>query len=163
MRQHGFISLPLTGYLALAAGAVILAIGIALKVQTSRLNTAQTELATEKANYKAFQVSVKAAGDAQIAKNEQTLKEREKINGERFKALQSRYADIAAKYGRLRGESANSRAGSLPDVPTTARAPDDAARDSQILGILEHAEIQAVRLQELQEWLRQTAISDQVR
>lgn len=42
MNQRGF--LPITGYAALAAGAVILALGIALKVQSARLEASEANL-----------------------------------------------------------------------------------------------------------------------
>lgn len=53
MNQRGFISLGLTGYLAIAAGAVILTLGVALKWQSSRLETCHIERATEKARFNA--------------------------------------------------------------------------------------------------------------
>jgi len=42
--QRGFVSLPLTGWLALAAGAAILALLLALKVQSARLDAKDAEL-----------------------------------------------------------------------------------------------------------------------
>jgi len=42
--QRGFVTLPLTGWLALAAGAAILALLLALKVQSARLDAKEAEL-----------------------------------------------------------------------------------------------------------------------
>ena len=48
--MRGFISLPLAG--ALAAGAVILALGLALKVQSARLDASQADLEACTTRYK---------------------------------------------------------------------------------------------------------------
>lgn len=42
--QRGFVTLPLAGWLALAAGAAILALLLALKVQSARLDAKEAEL-----------------------------------------------------------------------------------------------------------------------
>ena len=44
MKQHGLLQSPLLAWGALAAGAVILALGVSLKIQTSRLGAAQEQL-----------------------------------------------------------------------------------------------------------------------
>jgi len=43
-RPSGFIALPITGYIALAAGAVIIGLLLALKVQSARLDAKDAEL-----------------------------------------------------------------------------------------------------------------------
>lgn len=43
MRQAGFIQLPMLGWAAVAAGVVILGLGIALKVQSARLESCQAD------------------------------------------------------------------------------------------------------------------------
>ena len=57
MRSRGFIALPIWGYAAIGAGLVIAGLGIALKVQTSRLDAV-------KAEYAGFVAQVKAIGEA---------------------------------------------------------------------------------------------------
>lgn len=43
MKQRGFITLPIMGWVAVAAGVVILGLGVALKVQSARLDTCQAD------------------------------------------------------------------------------------------------------------------------
>lgn len=43
MRQRGFIALPAMAWAALAAGVVILGLGVALKVQSARLESCQAD------------------------------------------------------------------------------------------------------------------------
>lgn len=68
MRSRGFIALPIWGYAALGAAVVIAGLGIALKVQTSRLDAV-------KAEYAGFVAQVKAIGEA--AEKAAKLKEAE--------------------------------------------------------------------------------------
>ena len=49
--DRGFIAIPLAGYAAIAAGAVILSLGIALKVQSARLDAAKAETEACKTRY----------------------------------------------------------------------------------------------------------------
>ena len=44
MSERGFIQLPLLAWGAIAAGAVILALGVSLKIQSARLEAAQEQL-----------------------------------------------------------------------------------------------------------------------
>ena len=48
MRQHGFIQLPIMTWAAIAAGVVILGLTVALKVQSSRLDSCQTKVEAQK-------------------------------------------------------------------------------------------------------------------
>ena len=151
---RGFIALPLSGYIALGAGAIILALGLALKIQSARLDAAQHEKAKIQAEYEVFKDGVRKAGEAQKAKNDQLLKEREKINATALKTLQNRYSSLDARYQRLRQSAGHSSASPMPAVPDTARPVDDAARDSRLLEVLRAADQQTAQLIELQKWVR---------
>lgn len=59
MRERGFIALAPMAWAAIAAGAVILSLGIAVKVQSARLDAC-------KAEYAKFEAEVKALGEAAI-------------------------------------------------------------------------------------------------
>ena len=63
-RPHGFIALPLMWWAAIGAGAVILGLGVAVKVQTARLAAAQQELATEQANRALWQKAAETCSKA---------------------------------------------------------------------------------------------------
>ena len=101
-----------------------------------------------------FKGGVEAAGNAQKAKNDALLKEREKRDADRLKSLQGRYADLDARYSRLRSESADPGSRGMPTVPDAARPADDTARDRRLLEVLRHADRQTAQLIELQEWAR---------
>src|SRR5690349_17838603 len=66
MNQRGQFTLPVLGWVAIAAGVVFLGMGIALKVQSSRLESCKTEHA-------AFVAQVLALGET--AKAEKAKKE----------------------------------------------------------------------------------------
>jgi len=63
-RPHGFIALPLMWWGAIAAGAVILSLRVAVKVQSGSLGTAQHELATEQANRALWQKAAETCSKA---------------------------------------------------------------------------------------------------
>lgn len=50
-KQYGFVALPLLGWAAIAAGGVILALGIALKVQSARLDARTADLEACQSRY----------------------------------------------------------------------------------------------------------------
>jgi len=153
--SSGFLSLGIMGYAALAAGVVILGLSVALKWQTSRLESAQIAKAQVEGEYLAFKTGVERLGREAEAKAKATVAKQEKINHDRYNALRGRYADIAARYDRLR-QSAGIGSGSrpMPAVPDTARPTDDSARDSRLLEVLRGADQQTATLIELQEWVK---------
>lgn len=117
--RKGFISLPLWGYAAVAAGVVFLGMGIALKVQTSRLDACKDE-------YSQFVAEVKAKGEAaQKAAQEQELKDKKaKEKADHENAVnRKRIADLTK---RLRERPAGS---GVPAAPAGSRRPDLACFD----------------------------------
>lgn len=61
-RQTGF--LPLTGYIALGAAAIILALGLALKLQSARLDAAQQKAKSLEQQVAQWQASAKDCSDS---------------------------------------------------------------------------------------------------
>lgn len=93
MRAGGFIPLPLAG--ALAAGAIILVMGIGLKIQTSRLHAVQDE-------FSAFKTKTKAEGDAAKVDAKRQMDERTSASKQREQENAKRYADLDARYADAR-------------------------------------------------------------
>ena len=135
MRERGFIQLPMLGWAAIAAGAVIVALGIALKVQTGRLDNCKDEHAL-------FVAQTKALGDAQNERaKQQELADRtrkEKTDAEAAKTRRD-MAGVYDAYRKLR--DSNSRRSELPAAPSGSKRPDlscfDRAEFARSVGIIE--------------------------
>jgi hypothetical protein len=122
-RQGGF-AIPLFAWAALGAGAVILALGIALKVQSSRLETAQTKLAEVKGQYAAFKGETKRLGDA-AEKRRKDVEAKDRADKEKADAENKDLRrELDARRKQLR-DRANSPGGSVvPSAPASAESPD---------------------------------------
>lgn len=120
MRQRGFIQLPLLGWAAVAAGMVIAGLGIALKVQSARLESCQNEYAT-------FKAEVKALGEAAIRAAKQRelddQKRKEQADAENAKTRRD-MAGVYDAYKRLRDQRA--AGGFLPPAASGSSRPDRA-------------------------------------
>lgn len=120
MNQRGFIQLSLMGWMAVGGALVILAMGVALKIQTARLEAVKTE-------YAQFQANVASLGE--IAKNEAAKKEaadksrKAKADAENRRTI----ADLHTHIVSLR--NARPGGGIVPGAPTTSRSPDRATFD----------------------------------
>ena len=117
MRQRGFFTLPIMGWAAVAAGVVILALGIAVKVQTARLDAVKAEYAT-------FKAEVKVLGDAAIAaaKVREAEDKQRKENADAQNAKSRRDLDgLYAAYRSLRDQRA--RGSLLPEAAPDAASP----------------------------------------
>ena len=155
MNQRGFYQLGVMAYAAIAAGVVILSLGIAVKVQTARLAATQQELTAEQGRFTAFKEATRTLGEAQLARNKETVAKQEKTHATAILALNRRYSDLDARYRGLR-DGANHPGGSpMPAVPDTARPADDTARDLRLLEVLRAADGQTAQLIELQSWVRE--------
>ena len=115
-RQRGFITLPFTAWIAIGAFVAVIGMGIAVKVQSSRLTSCQQESA-------AFRAEVKAKGEAALAEsariNAENAKRKEKSDAERKRL-------IIANNGladRLRDNAGRS---SLPETSGTAGSTETA-------------------------------------
>jgi hypothetical protein len=74
----------------------IVLMGLALKVQTHRLDAVRAE-------YGAFVADVKAKGEAQEQKARETIERQQRESHEAEKRSQRALSDIRSKYDRLRG------------------------------------------------------------
>lgn len=151
--QQGFI--PIALYAAIGAGVIILGLSIALKVQSSRLEAAQTEKARITGEYEAFKAGVKKIGEEAQAKAKLEIDRQKRVSNETVKSLTERVAASNARADSLcKSAGLSSGCGELSRVPPTARAANEAERDKQLLGVLQSAQEQADRLSELQAWVR---------
>lgn len=141
---RGFIQLAPMGYAVLILGTFVLILGMAVKVQTARLDSVKKQ-------YADYRATVEAIGRAQEAKNKAEIEQRKKVTDARIYSLQKRLNDTTDKFNRLR----ESGSGQVPAVPDTARPVDDTARDSRLLDVLQHAQKQTDQLIELQGWVRE--------
>ena len=115
MKQRGFIPLPLMAWGAIGAGVIILGLGIALKVQTARLDHC-------KAEYAAFVAETKRLGEEAQRKAKETeaknLKAKEIADADTTKLR----TDNAALARRLR-QSTRAGGGSLSPAPAGSKCP----------------------------------------
>ena len=109
MNSKGFIFPSL--YIALISGAIVLVLGIALKVQSSRLESC-------KAEHKAFVSEVERLGNEAKVKAEFTNKQNIKLKEKADAELNKLRADNA-KFKRLRDEYTRERR--LPEAPANSR------------------------------------------
>lgn len=112
--QTGFIQLPLAAWGAIAAGVLILGMGVALTVQNARL-------ASCKQSFEAFKVQVRVLGEAAKAKAEAENKRLADL----VKQLEGEYAKSELDLGsanaanlKLRHDNARSRRVSRPTETT---------------------------------------------
>jgi hypothetical protein len=152
MRQRGFISAI---WLYAGAALIFAGLGLAVKVQTSRLAAAKEETAQVQASFEAFKTQVELAGRAAVARAEAEAERNRKVNQERNSSYEKRISDLASRYQRLLGNGASSSG--VPSVPSAARPVDDPARDQRLLEVLRYAEEQTARLIELQQWVKEQA------
>lgn len=151
-RVYGFIQLPLTGWLMVAFGAVVLILGIALKVQTERLGAEKQSHATTKAEYASFKAETRRLGEEAQKRARAEIVRQKQVNQRSKQDYEKRIADIASAYQRLLGDNSGGRG--MREIPDTARPTNDAARDQRLLEVLRHADEQTARLQALQQWVR---------
>lgn len=120
MNQRGFIQLSIAAWAAIAAGVVILALGTALKVQTSRLETVKQEYATFKGGVAALGEQAKAAAAKQALHD---LKNRERTDDENAR----RIAAFRTAIAQLRDERDRARSSIVPPNPAGSKCPDGQA------------------------------------
>lgn len=134
LTQQGF-ALPMMAWGALAAGVVILGLGVALKIQSSRLESC-------KAEYAQFRAEVKVLGEAAIkaakAREAEDKSRKEKADVQNAKSRRD-LDGIYAAYRSLRDSRTSSSR--LPEAPAGSRRADLAcfnrAELAGSMGILE--------------------------
>lgn len=112
-RQRGIITL----YVVIGVFLLVAGMGVALKVQTSRLASCEQESA-------AFKAKIRAEVEAAIAEAKRITDENNARKAEYDKKIIKLRADNAALAGRLRDSAGQS---SLPAAPFAAGKPDSAA------------------------------------
>lgn len=110
-RQSGFVA---TAYVAAALVLLFIALGVSLKVQTSRLHSAQDHIA-----------AMEAAGRAQEAATKAKQAQDIKLKQESDNEAKHRYADLAVRYKRLQLD----RSSFVPAASPGAGSPDRACFD----------------------------------
>lgn len=147
MRQHGYLTIGLVIALAAMTLATVAA-----------ANWARTETekrAAVEGRFAAFKQATQQAGEKAEKHRKDEIARQAKENEDATKRWNKRVAAADARADELckrAGLSAGCR--DLPPIPSTARPPDDAARDQRLLEVLRHAEIEVGRLLEFQEWQR---------
>lgn len=124
MRSRGFISLPPLAYAAIGCAVVIAGLGIALKVQTSRLETV-------KAEYAGFLAQTRALGEAAkeaAKKKEAEDKKRKELADADYARARRDLAGLSDAYRSLR-DARSSGFRSLSAPPTTAAGTSRACFD----------------------------------
>lgn len=155
MRERGFIQLSPTLWLAIGVGVLVAGLGIALKVQTARLDSC-------KADHAAFVAMVKAEGvaaeKAARKKEAEDVALKEKTDAAHKAAVAALNADVA----RLRNQRPVSRI--VPSAPADSRDPSLACFDRAELaaaigrfvtdarGIADEGAAEALALQSAREW-----------
>lgn len=120
MNQRGFFQLSLAAWVAIGVGAVVLVLGVAVKVQTQRLEAVKKEYATFKGGAAALGEQAKAAAARQALHD---LKNKERTDDENAR----RIADFRAAIAQLRDERDRARGGFVSAATSCPASPDAAA------------------------------------
>lgn len=154
-RQRGFIQLPLLGWAAIAAGAAILLLGFALKVQTDRLRAVQAEYGQFKGGVEALGA---AAADAAAKKEKDDRERKEKADAENLKTIAALRADVKRLRDARSGSSfvpGPAAGASRPDLACFDRAELESALrrfDQELQGIVDEGSAATVDLNTAKVW-----------
>lgn len=120
---------PLMLYGALGVGVVVLGLGIAVKVQSARLESAKAETVAVQGQFDAFVAQAKVIGEQQEAKTKaEDLANRKRQEAANAENLKTRTALIIA-LDSLRKSTPDPRSRSLPSAPAGSARPDLACFD----------------------------------
>jgi hypothetical protein len=156
MRQRGFVlpALPIWAWGAIGSFVVISGLGLAVKVQTSRLDAAKAEIAKVQADYDAFKGEVERFGREAKARADAERERHAKVNRERESSYEKRIAALNDAYRRLRQQS-DTRGGAMFPIPNAPVCPDGSADREQLLAVLRSADENTAKLIELQQWIHE--------
>jgi hypothetical protein len=141
--QKGFIQLSLMGYLTIGFSIIVLSLGIALKVQTSRLESCQE-------NHTRFLTEVERLGNEAQVKVKQEIERQKKVTKDASTDYETRLNLLRDTYARLRDQRSGS--GSMPSIPNAPRSIDEVSADSiPLAGICAETTQQ---LNSLQAWVK---------
>lgn len=138
MNERGFVlpALPMMAWGAIAAGVVIAGLGIALKIQSARLETSKAETVAVQAAFDLFKQEVKLLGEQQAekAKAQDLLNAqfKEKANVELAKS-KTELSGLYAAYRKLRQQGSHTYSSPLPAASATAASPALATFDREVL------------------------------
>jgi len=159
------LSLKMYAYIAVLA--VLAALAVAVKVQTSRLATAKAETVAVQGKFDAFVAQAKALGDAQNAKAKaiEVADKQRKEQADYDNAKTKRdLAGVYAAYRKLRDQRGNSGSGFLPPTTPGSASPATASFDrtgldralsgfdSGVTGLLERGDQAIVDLNTAKTW-----------
>ena len=159
MRQRGFFTLPIMGWAAVAAGVVILGLGIAVKVQTARLDAVKAEYATFKAEVKVLGDAAIAAAKVREAEDKQRKEKADAQNAKSRRDLDGLYA----AYRSLRDQR-RSGSGEMSTTATFTPSADRTCFDSKalaesirgyetgVLGVIEQGDSAIADLNSAKKW-----------
>lgn len=158
-RSTGFIQLPMMAYGAIGAAVVIFGLGVACKVQTSRLEALRAEYEAFKAKVEVLGQAAKKAAEAQEAADRLR---KEQADAENKRSTDALLADIK----RLRDARSGRRI--VPPSPVASKCPDGQAcfqraeleqslRDyrSGIRGLVDEGSAVTVDLDSARRWAQQ--------
>lgn len=138
--QKGFIS---GLYIYLGLGLIVLVLGTAVKVQSSRLESC-------KAEHAAFVANVERLGLEAKEKAKQEIERQKKVTQDVSSDYEKRLNHLRDTYARLRDQRSGS--GSMPAVPNAPRSLDEITTDSiPLAGICAETTQQ---LNSLQDWVK---------
>jgi hypothetical protein len=144
-------------YIMIGGAVVIGVMGIALKVQSARLESEKAEHAATTAKFEAFVSDTKRIGlEAQKKADAEKIRQKG-VSDATIKTLESRIAATRAQFAKLRDGRTDPGQRDLPAVPVAAKPVDDTARDNQLRAVLQHAQEQTDRLIEIQGWVTEQA------
>jgi hypothetical protein len=139
--QKGFIFPSL--YIYLGLGAVIVFLGLAVKVQSSRLETCKLE-------HQAFVNEVERLGKEAQLKVKQEIERQKKVTKDVSSDYENRLNLLRDTYARLRDQ--RSGQGGMPSIPNAPRSIDEVSTDSiPLAGICAETTQQ---LNSLQNWIK---------
>jgi len=139
--QRGFITLSLTGYIALGCAAVVAVVSGYAYIQTKRLEACKTE-------FQVFKSEVERLGKEAQEKVNQEIERQKKVTNDVSTDYETRLNLLRDTYARLR----DSRSGSMSAIPNAPRSVDEIPTDSiPLAGICAETTQQ---LNSLQEWVK---------
>jgi len=139
--KNGFITLSLTGYIALGCAAVVAVVSGYAYIQTKRLEACKTE-------FQVFKSEVERLGkEAQVKVNKE-IERQKKVTKDVSTDYEKRLNYLRDTYTRLR----DSRSGSMPSIPNAPRSLDEIPTNG--LPLAAQCAETTQQLVSLQEWVK---------
>jgi len=139
--QRGFITLSLTGYIALGCAAVVAVVSGYAYIQTKRLEAC-------KVSHEAYVSTVAEMGRLAEIKTKQEIERQKKVTNDVSTDYEKRLNYLRDTYTRLR----DSRSGSMPSIPNAPRSIDEIPTNG--LPLATQCAETTQQLVSLQEWVK---------